>query len=163
VSGAGNRSFSRECGRVATWPYYLFAIAAGAMLPVQFGINAQLAAWLGSPVRATFVSFAVGAAVLLVAVALFARGVAEGRELGAAPWWVWVGGFLGAFYVLGSVVTAPKLGAAALFAFILAGQAAASLAVDHFGWVGFDENPITPGRLLGIALVAAGVAAVRFL
>ena len=61
------------------------------------------------------------------------------------------------------VVTAPKLGAAALFAFILAGQAVASLAVDHFGWVGFDENPVTPGRLLGVALVAAGVAAVRFL
>jgi transporter family-2 protein len=39
----------------------------------------------------------------------------------------------------------------------------ASLAVDHFGWVGFDENPVTPGRLLGMALVAAGVAAVRFL
>jgi len=65
--------------------------------------------------------------------------------------------------VLGSVVTAPKLGAAAFFAFILAGQAVASLAVDHFGWVGFDENPVTPGRLLGLSLVAAGVAAVRFL
>ena len=148
---------------MATWPYYLFAVAAGAMLPIQFGINAQLAVWLGSPVRATFVSFVVGTAVLLVAVLVFARGVAEGRELGAAPWWVWVGGFLGAFYVLGSVVTAPKLGAATLFAFILAGQATASLAVDHFGWVGFDESPITPGRLLGMALVAAGVAAVRFL
>jgi transporter family-2 protein len=146
---------------VATWPYYLFAVAAGAMLPVQFGINAQLAAWLGSPVRATFVSFAVGTAVLLVAVAVFARGVAEGRDLGAAPWWVWVGGFLGAFYVLGSVVTAPRLGAAVLFAFILAGQAIASLAVDHFGWVGFEKSPITAGRLAGVVLVAAGVALVR--
>ncbi len=132
------------------------------MLPIQFGINAQLAVWLGSPVRATFVSFVVGAAVLLVAVLVFARGVSEGRELGAAPWWVWVGGFLGAFYVLGSVVTARKLGAATLVAVILAGQAFASLLVDHFGWVGFEENPITPGRLLGIALVAAGVALVRF-
>ena len=94
---------------------------------------------------------------------LFARGWPTGETLGAAPWWVWVGGCLGAFYVLGSVVTAPKLGAATLFAFILAGQAIASLTVDHFGWVGFDENPITPGRLLGMALVAAGVAAVRFL
>jgi bacterial/archaeal transporter family-2 protein len=45
---------------------------------------------------------------------------------------------------------------------ILAGQAFASLLVDHFGWVGFEENPITPGRLLGIALVAVGVALVRF-
>jgi bacterial/archaeal transporter family-2 protein len=133
------------------------------MLPIQFGINAQLASWIGSPLRATFVSFVVGAAVLLVATLLFARGVSGGRELGAAPWWIWVGGFLGAFYVLGSVVTAPKLGAAALFAFILAGQAIASLTVDHFGWVGFEEAPITPGRLVGMALVAAGVAAVRFL
>ncbi len=148
---------------MATWPYYLFAVAAGAMLPLQFGINAQLAGWLGSPLRATLVSFAVGAAVLLVATLAFARGISGERSLGAAPWWVWVGGFLGAFYVLGSVVTAPKLGAAALFAFILAGQAVASLAVDHFGWVGFDESPVSPGRLLGLALVAAGVAAVRFL
>ena len=148
---------------MATVPYYAFAVAAGAMLPIQFGINAQLASWLGSPLRATFVSFAVGTVILIVAVLIFARGLTGERELGAAPWWVWIGGALGAFYVLGSVVTAPKLGAAVLFAFILAGQAVASLAVDHFGWVGFDENPITPGRLLGIGLVAAGVAAVRFL
>ena len=44
---------------------------------------------------------------------------------------------------------------------ILAGQAVASLAVDHFGWVGFEENPVTPGRLAGMALVAVGVALVR--
>ena len=134
---------------MTAWPYYLFAIAAGAMLPIQFGVNAQLASWIGSPLRATLVSFAVGTAVLLVAALIFARGWPGSEKLGAAPWWVWVGGFLGAFYVLGSVVTAPKLGAAALFAFILAGQAVASLAVDHFGWVGFDENPVTPGRLSG--------------
>ena len=82
---AGNEVFSREFGRVATWPYDLFAIAAGAMLP-QFGINAQLASWVDSPVRATFVSFAVGAAVLLVATLLFARGLPGTERLGAAPW-----------------------------------------------------------------------------
>jgi len=148
---------------VATWPYYLFAISAGAMLPIQFGINAQLASWVESPLRATLVSFLVGAAVLLVAVLLFARGLPGPEQIGGAPWWVWIGGCFGAFYVLGSVVTAPKLGAAALFAFILAGQAVASLAVDHFGWVGFESDPVTPGRLAGLALVATGVAAVRFL
>ena len=148
---------------MAIWPYLLFGFVAGAMLPIQFGINAQLASWVGSPVRATFVSFALGAIVLLVAMLVFARDWPGSGRLGAAPWWVWVGGCFGAFYVLGSVVTAPKLGAAALFALILAGQAVASLAVDHFGWVGFEEDPVTPGRLLGMALVAAGVAAVRFL
>jgi bacterial/archaeal transporter family-2 protein len=152
---------SLERGEVATWAYLLFAFAAGAMLPLQFGINAQLAEWIGSPLRATLVSFVVGTAALLVATFAFARGWPGSERIGAAPWWVWVGGFLGAFYVLGSIVTAPRLGAATLVAGILAGQAVASLLVDHFGWVGFDENPITPGRLAGMGLVAAGVVLVR--
>jgi bacterial/archaeal transporter family-2 protein len=146
---------------VAIWPYLLFGFAAGAMLPVQFGINAQLADWVGSPLRATLVSFFVGTLALLVAALAFARGWPGSERLGDAPWWVWVGGLLGAFYVLGSVVAAPKLGAATLVAVILAGQAVASLAVDHFGWVGFEENPVTPGRLAGVVLVAVGVALVR--
>jgi bacterial/archaeal transporter family-2 protein len=146
---------------VAIWGYLLFALLAGAMLPFQFGINAQLATWLDSPVRASLVSFAVGTlALLAVALAAF-RDWPPLDRLADAPWWVWVGGLLGAFYVLGSVVTAPKLGAATLVAMILAGQAVASLLVDHFGWVGFKENPVTPGRLAGMALVALGVALVR--
>jgi transporter family-2 protein len=75
---------------------------------------------------------------------------------------VWIGGVLGAFYVLGSIVAAPRLGAVTLFVMILAGQALASLAVDHFGWVGFEEHPINAARLGGVALLAAGVALVRF-
>jgi transporter family-2 protein len=147
---------------VAIWPYLLFGFAAGAMLPIQFGINAQLANWLDSPLRATLVSFAVGTLALFLVMVVAYRDWPSSGQIGGAPWWVWAGGLLGAFYVLGSVVTAPKLGAATLVAVILAGQAVASLLVDHYGWVGFDENPVTPGRLLGIALVAAGVALVRW-
>jgi bacterial/archaeal transporter family-2 protein len=147
---------------VAIWPYLLFAFLAGAMLPIQFGINAQLATWVDSPLRATLVSFAVGTAALLVVMVAAYRDWPAVERIGSAPWWVWVGGLLGAFYVLGSVVAAPKLGAATLVALILAGQAVASLLVDHYGWVGFEEHPITPGRLVGIALVAAGVALVRY-
>jgi transporter family-2 protein len=156
-------AFSRESGWVATWPYYLFAVVAGAMLPFQFGINSVLARYVDGAARASLVSFTVGTLSLLLAVLLFYRGAPSGEKLAGAPWWVWIGGILGAFYVLGSVVTAPKLGAATLVALILAGQAVASLTVDHFGLVGFDENPVTPGRLLGIALVAAGVVLVRAL
>ena len=146
---------------MAIWPYLLFGLVAGAMLPIQFGINAQLATWLHSPLRATLVSFAVGTVALFAVMLAAYRDWPSGGSVAGAPWWVWTGGLLGAFYVLGSVVTAPKLGAATLVAVILAGQAIASLLVDHFGWVGFEENPVTPGRLLGIALVAAGVALVR--
>jgi bacterial/archaeal transporter family-2 protein len=58
---------------VAIWSYAVFGLLAGAMLPSQFGINAQLAEWVGGSVRAAFVSFVVGAVALLVAVLTTAR------------------------------------------------------------------------------------------
>jgi bacterial/archaeal transporter family-2 protein len=143
------------------WGYALFGFAAGVMLPFQFGVNSQLADWLGSPLRAALVSFAVGTLALLAVMLAASRDWPSADRAAAAPWWVWVGGLLGAFYVLGSVVSAPRLGAATLVAVILAGQTVASLLVDHYGWVGFDEDPVTPGRLAGMALVAVGVVLVR--
>jgi bacterial/archaeal transporter family-2 protein len=144
------------------WLYLLLAFAGGAALPFQAGINAQLADWLGSPVRAAFVSFLVGTIVLVVAAALVFRPLPSGGRLSDAPWWVWVGGALGAFYVAASIVTAPRLGAATLIALVVAGQALASLIVDHYGWVGFEAQQITAGRIAGMVLVGAGVALVRF-
>jgi transporter family-2 protein len=143
------------------WAYLLFAFAAGVVLPLQAGINAELAEWLGSPVRAAFVSFLVGTLLLIPAAALVFRPLPSLGRLGAAPWWIWVGGALGAFYVAAAVVTAPKLGAATLIALVVAGQALASLVVDHFGWVGFEPKHISAGRLIGMALVGCGVALVR--
>jgi bacterial/archaeal transporter family-2 protein len=143
------------------WPYLLFAFAAGVALPVQFGINAQLAHWLDSPVRAAFVSFLTGTIILAAAAALVFKPLPSLSRLGQAPWWVWLGGALGAFYVAGSIVAAPRLGAAALIAVIVAGQSLASVVVDHFGWVGFEPKHVSPGRLAGMALVGAGVVLVR--
>jgi transporter family-2 protein len=141
--------------------FVLFGLAAGAMLPFQAGINAQLAVYLGSPLRAALVSFTVGALVLLVVVALFVRGLPAGDRVAAAPWWAWIGGALGAFYVAGSITSAPRLGAVTLIGVILAGQALASLVVDHFGMVGFEEHHATPGRVAGLLLIALGVLFVR--
>jgi bacterial/archaeal transporter family-2 protein len=140
--------------------YALFALLAGAMLPFQAGINARLAEFVGGPVRASLVSFLVGSFVLFVVAVLFYRG--RSVHVGDAPWWVWVGGALGAFYVTASVVTAPKLGAAALIVILVAGQSVAALVIDHFGWVGFPVHHVSPGRLAGVALLGAGVALVRF-
>jgi transporter family-2 protein len=144
------------------WLYLLFAFAGGVVLPFQAGINAQLADWLHSPVRAAFVSFLVGTVVLLVAAAFVFKPLPSWGRMGDAPWWVWIGGALGAFYVAAAIVTAPRLGAATLVALVVAGQGLASLVVDQFGWVGFEPKHISAGRLIGMALVGAGVALVRF-
>jgi bacterial/archaeal transporter family-2 protein len=141
--------------------YATLALLAGCLLPFQVGMNAVLADWVGGSVRAAVVSFLVGGAALLLLSLLLFRDRELG-ELGRAPWWVWVGGLLGAFYVATTAFAAPALGAAFLFVILVAGQAGAALVLDHFGWVGFPEQAVTPGRIAGVALVAAGVALVRF-
>jgi transporter family-2 protein len=36
-----------------------------------------------------------------------------------------------------------------------------SLVLDHFGWVGFAQHPVSLPRLAGALLVVAGVALIR--
>jgi len=80
------------------------------MLPFQAGVNARLAHFVESPIRASLVSFVVGTIVLLVlSIAIF-KPLPSGSKLAGAPWWVWVGGVLGAFYVVVTVVSAPRVG-----------------------------------------------------
>jgi transporter family-2 protein len=49
----------------------LFAVVAGSFLPLQAGVNAKLAQFVGGPVRASLISFLVGAGALFVVVVLF--------------------------------------------------------------------------------------------
>lgn len=49
-----------------SWLLIVFAMVAGALLPTQAGINAQLARKLGHPLLAASVSFSLGALALLL-------------------------------------------------------------------------------------------------
>ena len=143
------------------WLYVPLAVVAGAALPIQFSINAQLRGWLsGSAVVAATVSFLVGTVALAVT-CLVLREPWPGGEVGRVPAWVWTGGLIGAFYVVSSIVLLPRLGAAATVAFILGGQIAASLVLDQFGLLHVEKHAVSPGRAVGAALIAAGVVLVQ--
>jgi transporter family-2 protein len=146
---------------VAIALYLLLALIGGAMIPFQAGINAQLAQLVNGPIRAALVSFLVGTVVLLVAAATMPRPLPSMSKLGGAPWWVWLGGILGAFYVAVSVIVAPRLGAAALIGAVVAGQLTAALLIDQFGLVGFPVQHVSPGRVAGVVCLFAGVLLIR--
>jgi len=139
----------------------LLAVIAGALLPVQAGVNAQLRATLDHPLAATLVSFLVGTVALGLVVLGGRIPLQLGSGLGRAPWWHWTGGLLGAVYVALIIVLAPRLGAATLIAAVVAGQMVASLALDHWALVGFPLHPLSLQRALGALLVIGGVALVR--
>jgi transporter family-2 protein len=139
----------------------LFAVVGGLFLPIQAGTNTRLAQFVGGPVRASMVSFGVGTIVLLVVVLLFYRsGAVHARQ---APWWAWLGGFLGAFYVTATVVVPVRIGAAPFFGILVAAQLVMGLAIDKFGLIGFPERGVSPGRIVGAVLLVAGALMVRLL
>jgi transporter family-2 protein len=135
------------------------ALVAGSLLPVQAGVNSQLARRLGHPGAAALVSFFIGTA-LLAAYCLVLRQPVSLAELRNAPPWMLTGGLFGAIFVAVAAALAPRLGATGLTALVIAGQLGLSLALDHYGWLGFPVRPVVPGRLLGAALLAAGVVLV---
>ena len=55
----------------------------------------------------------------------------------------------------------PKIGALLFTVMILAGQLGAALLLDHFGWAGFREAPLSLGKLAGLGLVIAGVVLIQ--
>ncbi|MED4241042.1 DMT family transporter [Priestia megaterium] len=138
----------------------IFALLAGMALPTQFSVNAQLRSVVHSPLIASTISFIVGAIVLLL-ISLFGRGMSVNKEWLTAPWWVWTGGLLGAFYVVASIVLIPRLGATATVAYILAGQMVASTLIDHFGLIGVQMHSLSIPRVIGILLIIFGVIIIQ--
>ncbi len=143
------------------WLYLLVCLVAGALMPLQAGVNAQLTRWVGNPVVASLVSFAVGTLALFAYSAALRPQLPALAALAEAPWWVWVGGLLGAVFVTAAAAFAPRLGAATFISVTIAGQVLVSVLLDHFGAIGFAERPVTPLRLLGALILIAGVLMVR--
>lgn len=136
---------------------YLITAVIGGLLALQVGLNAVMRSHTGTALSAALINFVIGSVAL--AAVLFAARVPlpTGAQLAGAPWWAWLAGLGGAAYVASSAVLGPMIGGAAFLACVVAGQMAGSLLLDHYGWIGFPERPITTLRLVGAALIVLGV------
>ena len=141
--------------------YISLAFFVGFLLPVQVGINAELARFVNSPLLAALVSFIVGALCLLASVVFLKVPFPGFGKFGVMPVWVWGGGLIGAVVVLGSILAGPKIGMLALVGLLLAGQLVASVLMDHFGWFGFPIQKMSEARWVGILLLVGGFFLIR--
>jgi bacterial/archaeal transporter family-2 protein len=141
---------------MAVW--YALGLFAGMGQVVQAAVNAQLREAVESPLWAALISFSVGTVGLALLVLLWRAPV-------PAHWpsrpWLWSGGLLGVLYIFAAIVLVPRLGAATMLGLFLAGQMGAALLLDQFGLLGVQQHLASPGRLLGAALVVAGVLLLR--
>ena len=141
--------------------FILLALLAGAALPVQAAVNNKLAVYLQNPLLTTLTSFLVGTAGLLVYI--FAKGISLQQFALAknAPPIAWVGGLLGAVYVVSVVNLIPRLGVALTFSLLIAGQMVLTLVLDHFGFLGVPIKEVNVPRVIGVLLIVVGVVIVQ--
>ena len=145
---------------LATTALVSLGILAGIGATTQLGLNMLLARKLGHPNLSALVSFTVGALTLL-AICLAMRLPWPSMEtVRSIPFWYFAGGMAGALFVATSIVLAPRLGATTTAGVIIAGQIAATLLMDHFGWLGFNLHPMSVARVIGAILLVTGVALV---
>jgi transporter family-2 protein len=142
--------------------FLLLAVAAGVGLAFQAVINTRLSAALGSPLWASVVQVFVGLVFLVACVTILRQPIPSLAGASRLPWWIWTGGAIGAAYVLTVIVTTRPLGVALMVAAVIVGQTVAALLIDHYGWFGVEVHRLTPVRLLGVALLFAGVVLIRW-
>ncbi|NWA00702.1 DMT family transporter [Pseudomonas gingeri] len=138
------------------------AAIAGAVVPFQSAVNANLGRGLGHPLWATLVSLLVSMTVLLPTMLALRLPFPDLEFAAKAPAWVWLGGLFGVCFVALAVLLVPRLGAGGFIALALAGQVSASLLLDHFGLFGLHARPLDTPRLIGAALLIAGVVTIQF-
>jgi transporter family-2 protein len=143
------------------WLFLLLALLAGAAIPLQTGVNSQLARWAGNPTLASLISFIVGTVALLLYTFALRIPLPAMSELSQAPWWIWLGGLIGAFFLSTTTALASKMSIAVLVSLIITGQMLISLLLDHFGWLGFEVHPVNLWRILGAIFLIIGVALIR--
>jgi bacterial/archaeal transporter family-2 protein len=130
-------------------------VFAGGLIALQAPINSTLGRAIGS-LPAASVSFAIGLAALVAITLLVAGGFGRLGEAGNLSWYYLTGGVLGAVYVTTALIAVRTLGAGGVTAATIAGQLTLSVVIDRLGILGLDERGLTPGRVVGVALLAAG-------
>ena len=128
---------------------------AGGLVAMQAPINSKLGKTVGTFAAAS-ISFIIGTLVLVAITALSGAEVKLGSASGLA-WYYFTGGLLGAAYVTTVLVSVRTLGAGGVTAATIAGQLSTAVVLDRAGAFGLTQKPVTLGRLIGVALLAAGV------
>ncbi|TGM12110.1 DMT family transporter [Leptospira selangorensis] len=134
----------------------IFALLSGLAMSIQPGINSILGKNIESPWLASTISFFVG--TIALGIITFALGEMKStaflvQTIKEQPWWIWIGGFLGAIVVTSSLVFAPKIGATSWIALFLLGQVITSILLEKWGILGFPEKPISIQKMIGLGLL----------
>ena len=135
----------------------VLAVAAGLAGSVQVAVMSRLGERIGVFPALAFSTLLT--AVLALGLLVVARRSVAGYERALhQPWWMLLGGVMGALIIFAITYAGPRIGVAATVGILIAGQLFAGAAIDKWGLFGSARIALHWPRLLGIALLAAGAA-----
>ncbi|KAG2202638.1 hypothetical protein INT47_002070 [Mucor saturninus] len=145
-------------------PIFLL-ILAGVSIAFQAGCNAALNHYGGRSFSA-IINFSIGVMCCLfffIFDVVIIKTPLPTNHVKTAPWYAWVGGIMGAFYVIINILTVPKLGTATVLSIFVCAQIITACVIDHFALVGVTKRTYTIWRILAsLGLVGCVVVIAKF-
>lgn len=149
-------------GNIMSFFYCFIAIIIGVAISAQSAVNNQLKSVLGESIfLAALMSFVIGSLSLFAVCALSGERFSQLIQLRHVNPLLLSGGALGAFFVFGTTLLAPRMGVAAMISLVIFGQILMALLIDKFGLLGLPVRDIASLRVLGVMLVLAGALCVN--
>lgn len=153
---------SKRSHNILMWQ--ALGVLTGVTLALQTSTNGALNKALASPIHAGTFTFANGALIMVIAVGIVQHNFghlkwAVGRD---NPWWIWIGGILGALFTVGNLFLAPLIGTGTAVVLVLLGNMIGSTVIDKFGLFVNPKRVIRWRQYAGLVVLLLGVLMVQF-
>lgn len=135
-------------------PAVALCVVAGIGVAIQQAINGRLTTISREPMAAAWANFAVGSLILTLALLIItATGARALEPLPAGPWWLYLGGIIGATFIATTAWVVGKVGVLAISLLVTAGQLTGALVLDVV-ILDVVDGPLIAGVLLSFGAVA---------
>lgn len=135
---------------------WMISILSGVLMAFQGVFNTQVTKQTSVWVSASFVQ----ATALIICIAAWFFTGREGNFSGlfhVKPWYMLLGGVMGAFITYTVIEGMAHLGPAKAVLFIIAAQLIAAYLVELFGWFGSEKVGFDWMKLVGVIVFIAGI------
>jgi transporter family-2 protein len=136
--------------------FYILPALAGVTITTQAGVNSQLRVAINNPWVAAFISFLVGTCFLGLILIVSRQPLPSVTQLKTIELYKFTGGLLGTFFVTVMILTVQKIGAANVFALVIASQLFMAMLYDHLGFFGIPQSGISWVKVLGAIMLIIG-------
>ncbi len=138
---------------------YFLMLGAGFGIPVMAAANANLARCLGSTFLAVVILCSVASIIAFGLLLLHAPG--EAVRIWPKNIAYYTAGILFVIYIGSITYASPRIGLGNAIFLVLVGQLISAAIIDHYGWFGSMQSPITDRRLIGLSIMVVGTYIAR--